>query len=304
MKICPECKYVRTEQDSLVFPDYECPSCGIIEKYKAKYEFVQLEKQRAKEREARLAKTKKERERLLKEEEERLRREEQERKEKEEADRVKKLAAEKARQKELERKRKEEEERLRKEEQERKKKEEADRVKKLEAEKARQKELERRRKEEEERLKKEAEEKLRQEQEEEKRRESEAKIHLRQQQEKNQRIVDQNRDKIISQTQTENAYQLFDMCPFVIAQSGKGLSFAGFGETKNKSQHGCCMKEYCRLWTYRTAENGEIFAQGCSLQFLGLNEEEIKKNFSIKNTRILQEKSPLKDEKHNPEEQG
>ncbi len=177
-------------------------------------------------------------------------------------------------------------------------------MKKLAAEKAQQEERERKRKEEEERLKKEAEEKLRQEQEEKKRHDYEAKIRFRQQQEKNQRIADQNRDKIISQTQTENAYQLFDMCPFVIAQYGKGLSFAGFGETKNKSQHGCCMKEYCRLWTYRTAENGEIYAQGCSLQFLGLNEEEIKKNFSIKNTRILQEKSPLKDEKYNPEEQG
>jgi flagellar biosynthesis GTPase FlhF len=217
---------------------------------------------------------------------------------------VKKLEAEKARQKERERLLKEEEERLRREEQERQEKEEADRVKKLAAEKAQQEERERKRKEEEERLKKEAEKKLRQEQEEKKRHDYEAKIRFRQQQEKNQRIADQNRDKIISQTQTENAYQLFDMCPFVIAQYGKGLSFAGFGETKNKSQHGCCMKEYCRLWTYRTAENGEIYAQGCSLQFLGLNEEEIKKNFSIKNTRILQEKSPLKDEKYNPEEQG
>jgi len=64
------------------------------------------------------------------------------------------------------------------------------------------------------------------------------------------------------------------------------------------------MKEHCRLWTYRTAVKGEIYAQGCSLQFLGLSEEEIKKNFSLKNSRILQEESSLKDEKQNPDEQG
>ena len=60
MKKCPSCKYERTAQDNLHFPEYECPSCGVIDKYKAKFEFAELEKKREKERKAKLAKIKKE----------------------------------------------------------------------------------------------------------------------------------------------------------------------------------------------------------------------------------------------------
>ncbi|MFC1845211.1 hypothetical protein ACFLZ5_10565, partial [Thermodesulfobacteriota bacterium] len=141
-------------------------------------------------------------------------------------------------------------------------------------------------------------------QEEKKRREYEAELLLKQQQEKDKQILHQNRDRIIPQALKENVYQVFDMCPFVIAQRDTGLSFPGFGETKNKWQHGSCMKENCRLWTYKIAEKGEVFAQGCSLQFLGLSEEEIRRNFTIKNTRILQEESTFKDKKKNPDEEG
>ena len=61
MKKCTNCDYVRTEQDDLHFPDYECPSCGVIDKYKARYEFAELEKKREKERKTKLAKIKQER---------------------------------------------------------------------------------------------------------------------------------------------------------------------------------------------------------------------------------------------------
>ena len=64
------------------------------------------------------------------------------------------------------------------------------------------------------------------------------------------------------------------------------------------------MRENCRLWTYKTNEKGEIYAQGCSMQFMGLNEEEIKRNFTIKNTKILQEESSLKEKTSNPEAEG
>ena len=93
------------------------------------------------------------------------------------------------------------------------------------------------------------------------------------------------------------------MCPFAIAQTGKGLSIAGFGETKNKFQHGRCIQKYCRLWTWKTNEEGDIYAQGCSLQFLGLSKEEIEKNFRLKNTQIIEESYPLHDETQNPEDQ-
>jgi hypothetical protein len=290
MKICPECKYERTGKDDLLYPDYECPSCGIIyEKDKAKQELAELEKKREKERKAKL-------EKLKKEEEERLKKEEQERKEKEETERLQKLEADKVRQEEEKRQRKEEEERLKKEEQERKEKKEIERLQKLEADKVRQEEEKRQHQEEEERLQKEAEEKQRQEQEEKKKQAKEKENILRQRQEKIANIVKKNPDKVISRTETENAYQLFDMCPFNMAQTGRGLSIAGFGESKNKWQHARCMQKYCRLWTWKIDENGVAYGQGCSLQFLGLSKEEIEKNFSRKNLQILEEEFPLPDD--------
>ena len=62
------------------------------------------------------------------------------------------------------------------------------------------------------------------------------------------------------------------------------------------------MKEHCRLWIYKTSEKGEIYAQGCSLQFLGLSQEEITKNFTIKNKQILAKETSLKNKKNNPDE--
>ena len=89
MKTCPKCKYKRTVQDDLLFPDYECPSCGIIfEKDKARQELAELEKQRENERKAKLERLKKEEERKRKEEQERLQREEQNRKKQIETDEI------------------------------------------------------------------------------------------------------------------------------------------------------------------------------------------------------------------------
>ena len=257
MKICPECKYERTVQDELLFPDYECPSCGIIfEKDKAKQELAELEKQRENERKAKL-------ERLKKEEQERLQREEQERKEQLEIEKQQKLEAERVRQEEEDRKRREKEERLRKEEEE--KQRQTLEVQKKQAEKAQNL--------------------------------------LKQRQEKIEQIAQKNPDKIISATETEQTYQLFDMCPFNMAQTGKGLSIVGFGESKNKWQHARCMQKYCRLWTWKTTENGEVYGQGCSLQFLGLNKGEIEKNFLLKNRQILEDTYPPPDTNNTPEDQ-
>jgi hypothetical protein len=263
MKKCPSCKYERTTQDDLHFPEYECPSCGVINnKYKARYEFAELEKKRKKERKAKLEKIKKE----------------QELKRKQGAERLRRLEEEKLRQ-EQERLRKEAEEKVR-----------------LEQERLR-KEAEKRLLLEEQRLKKEAEEKLRQEQEERKRKEEEAAVQFAKKQQRIKQQAEASKDRIISLQETGDKYQLFDMCPFVIAKTGMGLPIIGLGETKNKWQHGRCMKEYCRLWTWKIDNKGQSYAQGCSLQFLGLSEGEIAKNFSVKNRQILEEKaSPAKDE--------
>ena len=301
MKTCPKCKYKRTVQDDLLFPDYECPSCGIIfEKDKARQELAELEKQRENERKAKLERLKKEEERKRKEEQERLQREEQNRKKQIETERRQILEAERARQEKEERKRKEEEERLQKEALEKKEKEEKERLLKLDAERMRQEEEERKRREKEELLQREADEKLRQKLDDEKKQAEEATKLLQQRQQKIEQIAQENPDKIISSTETEQTYQLFDMCPFNMAQTGKGLSIVGFGETKNKWQHARCMQKYCRLWTWKTDDTGAVYGQGCSLQFLGLNKGEIEKNFLLKNRQILEDTYPPPDPNNIP----
>jgi len=42
--------------------------------------------------------------------------------------------------------------------------------------------------------------------------------------------------------------------------------------------------------------SGEVYAQGCAMQFQGLSKEEIARNFAIKNTQILEDQFPLEDE--------
>ena len=317
MKKCPSCKYERTTQDDFHFPEYECPSCGVINNmYKARYEFAEFEKRRKKERKAKLEKIKKEQElkrkqeeedHRKKEEEQRLRKETEE-KLRQEQERLQMEAEEKIRleqerlRKEAEKKVQLEQERLRKEaeekvqlEQERLRKEAEEKVR-LEQEHLR-KEAEKKLQFEEQRLKRESEEKLRQEHEERKRKEKEAADQFAKKQQRIKKQAEASKDRIISLQETLDKYQLFDMCPFVIAQTGMGLPIIGLGETKNKWQHGRCMKEYCRLWTWKIDNKGQSYAQGCSLQFLGLSEGEITKNFSVKNRQILEEKaSPAKDE--------
>jgi len=83
-------------------------------------------------------------------------------------------------------------------------------------------------------------------------------------------------------------YQLFNMCPFTIASVGGGGSFAGVGSESYTWTHSPCLEGNCRLWTYKLDEKGEVYVQGCSLQFIGLNKEEIIKNLEIKNKIITE----------------
>ena len=300
MKICPECKYERTIQDDLLYPDYECPSCGIIfEKEKAQKAVAKLEKQREQKRKAKREKLKKEAEKQKKAEEDRQRQAEEARRKKEEEERAKKEEEERLLQEEAERQKKAEEERKRQAEEARRKKEEDERVKKEKEEKLRKEQKEKLQKQEEERERKREEEKKRKAEQERKRNEEEAKQVLKKRLEKINNLARENADKVITAEDNTIEYQLFDMCPFALAQAGKGLAIAGIGDKKSKWQQLRCIKKYCRLWTLKINSNGEVYAQGCSMQFQGLSEEEIIKNFAIKNTRILEEAYPLEDESGN-----
>lgn len=83
-------------------------------------------------------------------------------------------------------------------------------------------------------------------------------------------------------------YQLFNMCPFTVVSVGGGGSFNGVGSESYVWTHSPCLEGNCRLWTYKVNEKGEIYAQGCSFQFMGLNKEEISKNYEIKNKIIAE----------------
>ena len=78
--------------------------------------------------------------------------------------------------------------------------------------------------------------------------EKEAKLLLQKRQEMIRNLVRKNADKIIASEEDTDEYQLFDMCPFAIAQTGTGLAIPGIGDNKkNKFQHQRCIQKYCRF---------------------------------------------------------
>ena len=80
------------------------------------------------------------------------------------------------------------------------------------------------------------------------------------------------------------------MCPFTVSSIGGGASIGGIGAEKYTWTHSPCLERNCRLWIFKFDESGEICAEGCSLQFLGLNQKEIEKNNKIK-TEITNQNS-------------
>jgi len=86
----------------------------------------------------------------------------------------------------------------------------------------------------------------------------------------------------------ESKYELFNMCPFVMVSVGGGGGILGVESESYIWTHIPCLGHNCRLWTYKIDENGKVYAEGCSLQFVGLTKEEIKKNFEIKN-KVIEE---------------
>jgi hypothetical protein len=77
-------------------------------------------------------------------------------------------------------------------------------------------------------------------------------------------------------------YQLFNMCPFTVASIGGEVTVMGSGQGQYTWTHSPCIKETCRLWTYKVDEKGEIYAEGCSFQLVGLNRMKLIKISKLK----------------------
>jgi hypothetical protein len=84
-------------------------------------------------------------------------------------------------------------------------------------------------------------------------------------------------------------YPFFDICPFTVAKVGGGGGI-GFDVQSYTWIHSPCLKEHCRLWTYKFDDEKKVFAEGCSMQFMGLSNDEIKRNQEEK--KRLAEGSP------------
>jgi hypothetical protein len=98
-------------------------------------------------------------------------------------------------------------------------------------------------------------------------------------------------DHLISAKDSGGSYAPFDMCPFVMAEIGGSLSVGGLGGGKYTWTHMRCIRQKCRLWTYKFDESNNFIAEGCNMQFIGLTTSEIKKNFEMKNEAILKSSS-------------
>ncbi len=84
-------------------------------------------------------------------------------------------------------------------------------------------------------------------------------------------------------------YIRYGMCPFAVASIGGGMSIDGVGSEKYTWTHYLCLAENCKIWTYKINQQGEVYAEGCSMQFAGLTQDEIIRNSKIK-SGLLQQK--------------
>lgn len=83
-------------------------------------------------------------------------------------------------------------------------------------------------------------------------------------------------------------YTLFDMCPFTQVQIGGGGGVGGFDMQSYVWTHGKCIGSYCKLYTAKFDERtAEVYAEGCSLQFIGLTQLEIVQNAALRK-RLIQ----------------
>jgi len=89
-----------------------------------------------------------------------------------------------------------------------------------------------------------------------------------------------------------STYVPFDMCPLTQVNVGGSMTIGGTGGGSYSWTHGQCIGKYCKLYTFKTDENGTVYAEGCNLEFQGLTESEIKRNFAIKAELIRQLNAP------------
>ena len=76
------------------------------------------------------------------------------------------------------------------------------------------------------------------------------------------------------------------MCPFTQVKVGGGMTIRGAGGESYTWTHGQCIGRFCKLYTFKTDDRGEVYAEGCNVEFQGLSEQEIRRNMEIKRDLI------------------
>lgn len=77
-------------------------------------------------------------------------------------------------------------------------------------------------------------------------------------------------------------YVPFNMCPLTQVKVGGSLTVGGTGGGSYVWSHSPCMGSFCKLYAFKFDEQGELYAEGCNLEFQGMTEEEIKQNIQAK----------------------
>jgi hypothetical protein len=72
-------------------------------------------------------------------------------------------------------------------------------------------------------------------------------------------------------------YQTGNMCPFVMAEVGGGLTINGIGGSSYKWTHTPCMGDYCRMWRSHVDSSGNSIGC-CSFELIPTPAQRIDKN--------------------------
>ena len=71
---------------------------------------------------------------------------------------------------------------------------------------------------------------------------------------------------------------LYSVCPFTIFETRTPDDIGDIIEGAYVWKHNECIREYCRLWTYKAGKDGSPRYEGCALEFIGSTDEEIELN--------------------------
>lgn len=76
--------------------------------------------------------------------------------------------------------------------------------------------------------------------------------------------------------------QLYNICPFTIFETRTPDDVGDSNGNAYVWKHKECIREYCRLWTYKAGKDGSPRYEGCSLEFIGCSDKEIELNQKIR----------------------